>query len=63
MSCYKVIYSKNGKRLGSEAFDNYDTALNYALSESNVKGYLCVILAFNPKKGTWFKRSTIYPNE
>lgn len=63
MSCYKVIYSKAGKKVGSEAFDNYDDALNQALISSDVNGCLCVILAFDSQKGTWRKRSTIYPFE
>lgn len=63
MSCCKVMYSKSGKRVGSETFDNYDDALTDALNKSQSHGYLCVVLEFNPKKGIWFKRSTIYPNE
>ena len=32
MSCCKVMYSKSGKRVGSETFDNYDDALTDALN-------------------------------
>lgn len=63
MNCYKLIYSKSGKRIGSDTFDNYDNALNVALATSNNKGYLCVLLSFDSKKGCWRKRCTIYPNE
>ena len=64
MNCFKVIYSKSGKRVGSSnAFNNYEDALTDALSSSNNKGYLCIILAFDNKKGSWKKKCTIYPNE
>ena len=63
MNCYKVIYSKSGKRVGSDTFDNYDDALSFAIESSDFKGYLCVLLAFDSKKGCWHKRCTIYPNE
>ena len=62
MSCYKIIYSKNGKRVGTEVFDDYDSALDSALTKSRNDGYLCVVLAFNFKTAKWFKRCTVYPN-
>ena len=63
MSCYKVIYSKAGKRVGSDTFNDYEEAISSALNKSQSDGYLCVVLAFNSKNGTWRKRSTIYPCE
>lgn len=63
MSCYKVIYSKSGRKVGSDTFNDYDDALACALDKSSSNGYLCVLLDFNLKKGTWRKRCTVYPSE
>lgn len=61
--CYKVMLSKNGKRVGSATFNDYDEALSYALHQSEVKGNLAIVLDFDIKTGKWKKRCTVYPCE